>query len=107
MKDGPQRWVGVARRGEVIPHRHHHVDVGIQRHPGQQRRKTPLFFSGVLREQLLELIDEQDGAAETVAPACDRLDDDIGVAGVGHHRLQGQCVARQLGSQCTAERGKC
>ena len=107
VKDRPQRRVGVAGSSEIIPHRNHHVHVCFQRRPPQQRRELPLVVGGVLREQLLELINEKNRSAARAAPARDRLDDHIGIVGFGHHRLKRQRVSCQLGSQRAAERGKC
>ena len=59
MEDGPERLVGVARDGEVVPHGHHDVDVGLQRESTEKRRRTEPVRPRIQGEQLLELIDDQ------------------------------------------------
>ncbi len=75
---------------EVVAHREQHVDVGLERQPSQKLGEALLHLGRVLREQLLELIDDQQSLVVLPAPAAEQRD--------GHlHLLEPHEIPHRLG----------
>ena len=59
----------MAPQQEIVAHTEQHVDVGLENEAMEQVRKSSLNLGPVLREQLLELIHDQDRTPGAAAPS--------------------------------------
>ena len=94
----------MALEQEVVAHGQQHVDVGLEDEPAEQLGEARLHLGRVQREQLLELVHDQQRVVVPVPPAGDDRDRDVRVvdARAALHRLG---VARQLAGQRLASDG--
>ena len=95
----------VAVEQEVVAHRQQHVHVRFEREARQQLREPLLRFRQTLREQLLELIEDQQRMIVPAAPARDDVDGDARLLEVDQPR-DGLGIARQLRRERVREGGE-
>jgi hypothetical protein len=87
--------VRVAVEQEVVPHREQHVHVGLEGQPAQKLGEAPLYLGRVQREQLLELVHDQQRLAVTPAPAPDHPERHLGIL-EADQLAKGLGISRQL-----------
>ena len=97
-EEGPERRVLLRPHEEVVAQRHHDVHAGVGREPAEKVGEARLHVAGVQREQLLELVHDEQRAL--VPPPPRRECGCHLIARVGaHEALEGRRVVRQFGHQ--------